>query len=209
MIRIDKRVNRVLQRLVLLLLMGIVSFTLFQRFIHARQGESEWKLFDSQEHYRDIQTFPGCFRVEHPTNWELAVLERGGTKNLGDLRVAITRPNYLFWPNTVLNVWWRRVDKTWTLERVREWYVQGVSFGVSNEELAQKQDSFQSILVGPGKLPGLTQTFESFRGPNPREQIILLLEEEEAFVFSFITNDYDVDMERIFSHMIDSIDMCQ
>lgn len=209
MIRIDRRLNRVLQRLVLILIIGIVSFTLAQRFIRARQGEGEWKLFNSQDHYRDIQTFPNCFRVAHPANWELAVLENGGTKNLGELRVAITRPNYLFWPNTTLEVWWRRVDETWTLERVKEWYVQDVSFGISRQELAQKQDSFRPILVGPNNLPGLTQTFEAFRGPNPREEVILVLDEDEAFAFRFITTDYDVDMEQIFGRMIDSLDICR
>lgn len=209
MIRVDKRVYRVLQRLALVLFIGAVGFTLIQRFIHTRQGETEWKLFDSQEHYRDIQTFPDCFRVEHPANWELAVLENGGTKNLGELRVSITRPNYLFWPNTGLNVWWRRVDETWTLERVKDWYIQDVSFGVSTQELAQKQGSFQPIFVGPGELPGLTQTFEVFRGPNPREHVILLLVKGEAFAFSFMTNDYDADVEQIFSRMSDSIEMCQ
>lgn len=209
MIRVDRRVMRLLQLLALTLLIGTASFILIQRFIHARQGEAEWQLFDSQDYYRDIQTFPNCFRMEHPANWELAVLENGGTKNLGELRVSITRPNYLFWPNTGLNVWWRSVDETWTLERVKDWYVQDVSFGVSAQELARKQDSFQPIRIGQNSFTGLTQTFEEFRGHSPREQVILILNDDEAFAFSFITTDYDSDVERIFRRMIDSIDMCQ
>lgn len=209
MIRVDRRVMRLLQLLAFTLLIGTVSFTLIQRFIRARQGEAEWKLFDSQDHYRDVQTFPDCFRVEHPANWELVVLENGGTKNLGELRVAITRPNYLFWPNTTLEVWWRRVDETWTLERVKDWFVQDVSFGISRQELVEKQDSFRPIIVGPSGLPGLTQTFEAFGGHNPWRKVILLLVEDEAFAFNFITTDYNSDVERIFRRMIDSIDMCQ
>jgi len=208
-VRIDKRANRVLQILVVTLVVGTVSFTLVERFIHARQGIGEWRLFDSQEHYRDIPTFPDCFRVEYPANWELAVLENGGTKNLRELRVAITRPNYLFWPNTTLEVWWRRVDETWTLERVKDWFVQDVYFGISPDELDQKQDSFQPTMVGTNNLPGLTQTFDTFHGRNPVRKVILLLVGDEAFAFNFITTNSDSEVEPIFGRMINSIDMCQ
>ncbi len=209
MITLDRRTNKVLQSLVGILFIGIAGFILTQRFVRALQGEAEWQLFNSQDHYRDTQTFPSCFRVEHPANWELVVLEKGGTKNLGELRVAITRPNYLFWPNTTLEVCWRRVDDTWTLERVKDWFVQDVSFGISRQELVEKQDTFQPIIVGPNSLPGLMQTFEALPGRNPREQVFLILHQDEAFAFSFITDDYDAEIEQIFARMIASIDMCR
>jgi hypothetical protein len=170
------------------------------------QFRGEWAQFDSIEHSK-ADTFPDGFRLDYPASWNVLIYENGGTKNLRELRSAFTKPNYIFVANTYLNIWWRRVDESWTLEDARQWYVQELAFGIRDSELEQKQTSFQEQTVGVGNYPALIQTFDEFGGKNPHRQVVLLVVDDEAFALSFHTKTYDEEIQKTFERILNSLEI--
>jgi hypothetical protein len=191
---------------IIVVVLGYVLLGIGVRFGRAYRFQGEWKGFDSQDYFQ-TETFPDGLRLDYPKGWELSVYEKGGTKNLGELRVSFIKSNYFFWPDTGLNVWWRRIDENWALEDAREWYVENLAFGISDNELEQKQDTFQEITVGTGNYPALTQTFHLPGRNNPRKQVVLLVVGDEAFAFTFQMKGDDEEIRKIVERMLNSLEI--
>jgi hypothetical protein len=201
----DFKVNKV-SLIIVVVIVGVFLIELGKRYDSMIHYQGEWSQYDSQE-YSQASTFPDGFRLDYPANWEVSNLRKGGTKNLRALRVSFFEPNYIFIPSTYLQIWWHRVDTNWTLDDVKEWYVNDIAFGVNRDELEQKRDGFSRIKVGVHDYPALVQTFKHFEGKNPRRQVVLLLVGDEAFAFSFHTNDYNEDIAATFERMIATLEI--
>ena len=189
-----------------LIVVGIL-FDLRNQYERYYQMQGQWATFDSQAYHQQIRSFPDGFRLDYPLGWGITTYERGGTKNLRQLRVSFTTPHFIFDPDSYLQVWWRRIDENWTLDDARKWFVKEIPFGLDGVELREKQDTFQKTTVGIGQYPALIQTFTVFSGENPHEQVVLLVVGDEAFAFSFHTDNYDEQTEQIFERMLDSLEI--
>lgn len=201
--------NFKLSKVSLVIVVFVVGYFIFgtgKRLITASLYRDEWSQYDSRE-YSQAETFPDGFRFDYPANWEVTSYENGATKNGRELRISMRAPNYIFSPSTYQQIWWRRVDDQWTLEDTKEWYIDDVAFGVNNTELEQKQDSFRNIEIGKGNYPALIQSFTQFEGENPLRQVVLLSVGDEAFVFSFHSENYDEDISATFERMINSLEI--
>ncbi len=201
----DFKVNKA-SLIIVIVIVGLLLIGIGKRYISFSQYQGEWRQYDSGE-YSQTNTFPDGFRFEHPENWEVTSYEDGATKNGKELRVSLRKPNYIFTPSTGLQIWWRRVDDNWTLEDSKNWYVGDIAFGVDNTELEQKQDSFREVEIGKDNYPALVQTFKRFAGENPTRQVFLLVIRDEAFAFSFYTDNYEEDVAITFERMIGSLEI--
>lgn len=201
----DFKVNKI-SLIIVVFIVGLFLIEIGKRYISMIHYQGGWSQYDSQE-YSQASTFPDGFRLDYPTNWEVSNLRKGGTKNLRELRVSFYKPNYIFTPSTYLQVWWRRVEANWSLDDVEEWYVSDIAFGVNRDELEQKRDRFLRTKVGAYDYPALVQTFNRFEGKNPRRQVVLLVVGDEAFAFSFHTDDYNEDIAATFERMIASLEI--
>lgn len=201
----DFKINKA-SLFILVVIVGVFLIGISRRFISNIQYQGEWSQYDSQA-YSQASTFPDGFRLEYPANWEVSNLEKGGTKNLGELRVSFYKPDYFFTPSTALQIWWRRVDDNWTLKETKDWYIGDIAFGVNDAELEQKRDSFREVEIGKGNYLALVQTFNRFEGENPGRQVFLVVVGDEAFAFSFHSDNYDEDIAILFERMIDSLEI--
>ncbi|MCP4420495.1 MAG: hypothetical protein GY805_28140 [Chloroflexi bacterium] len=171
------------------------------RIIHAIQVDGQWTEFDSQS-YMHGENNPDGFRMEYPQGWTSGSYEGGGQKNLGDLRASFSNPFYVFTQKTFLSIWWRRVDETWTLEDVRDWYIEENGFGINRSELEQKRNSFQERLIGSENYPALSQVFS--QTGSTEIQIVLFIVGDEAFVLEMNSNIYELDT---FNRMLNSFEV--
>lgn len=173
------------------------------RYVHAIQAEGQWGVFDSQN-YMHGEDNPDGFRLEFPLSWRFAVYDNGGPKNLKDAQAAFDEPFFLFTPNTFLYIWWRRVDDTWTLEDVRDWYVDELGFGINRSLLEQNRHAFREITVGVGDYPALSQVF--WRDAYAGTRIVLLIVGDEAFVLDFSTQNF-TETSATFNRMLNSFEV--
>ncbi|NKQ35863.1 MAG: hypothetical protein HF973_09645 [Chloroflexi bacterium] len=179
-----------------------IGFTI-QRYANAASMKGKWTVFDSQHYIHGIDN-PDGFRVEYPSGWQPGAYDNGGPKNLGDLRARFTEPHFIFTPKTYLSIWWKRIDKSWTLEDVRDWYIEENGFNINRELLEQSRDSFSEITVGADNYPALTQTFA---GGTERIVLYLFIVGDEAFVLEFNTKNYNADLEKTFDRMLSSFEV--
>lgn len=196
------RENRLMLIILCALAIGFTGFTV-QRYIRAVSLKGQWTSFDSQQ-YMHGNNNPDGFRMEYPSSWQEGVYDNGGPKNLGDARVAFDAPFFLFTPRTFLYIWWKRIDDNWTLEDVRDWYIEENGFNINRELLEQSRDSFSETTVGAGNYPALTQTFA---GGKERITLYLFIVGDEAFVLEFNTKNYNADLEKTFSRMLASFEV--
>lgn len=184
-----KRLNKNhLPVLVLLILILVFVAGTATRYSHAFQVEGQWTEFNSQN-YMHGENNPGGFRLEYPAAWISGAYEDGGQKNLKNLRARFDNPYFIFSPKTYLSIWWRRVDETWTLENVRDWYIEELGFGINQPELEQNRNTFQKVTVGVGDYPALSQIFG--QGTSSVKQIVLFIVGDEAFILVFSTPGFD------------------
>ncbi len=179
-----------------------IGFTI-QRYVTAASMKGKWAVFDSQNYIRGVGN-PDGFRLEYPSSWQPGVYDNGGPKNLGDLRARFTEPYFIFTPKTYLSIWWKRIDQNWSLEDVRDWYIEENGFNVNRDLLEQSRDSFSETAVGAGNYPALTQTFA---GGRERIILYLLIVDDEAFVLEFNTKNYNNDLEKTFERMVNSFEV--
>ena len=191
---------------ILVLLMLGLSFIIYTtiRYIQAFQVAGQWTEFNSQD-YMHGENNPDGFRLEYPQSWRLEAYANGGSKNFKDARLGFDEPYFLFTPNTFLYVWWRRVDENWTLEDVRDWYIEELGFGINRSELEQKRNSFQEVMVGAGNYPALSQVF--WRDTNSGTRIVLFIVGDEAFILDFDAQKLDSETLDIFNRMLDSYEV--
>ena len=188
--------------ILLALAVGFAGLTT-RRYIHAISLKGQWTLFDSQK-YMHGSNNPDGFRLEYPSSWQAGAYNNGGPKNLGDARAAFDAPFFLFTPRTFLYIWWKRIDQNWSLEDVRDWYIEENGFNVNRDLLEQSRDSFSETAVGAGNYPALTQTFA---GGRERIILYLLIVDDEAFVLEFNTKNYNNDLEKTFERMVNSFEV--
>ncbi len=174
-----------------------------QRYIHAASLKGQWTLFDSQQ-YMYGNNNPDGFRMEYPSGWQAGAYDNGGPKNLGYLRARFTEPYFIFTPTTYLSIWWKRIDKSWSLEDVRDWYIEENGFNINHDVLEQSRNYFLETTVGAGGYPALTQTFA---GGRERIILYLLIVDDEAFVLEFNTKNYNGNLEKTFDRMSDSFEV--
>ncbi len=191
---------------ILVLFMLGISFTVYTsfRYIHAFQVAGQWTEFDSLNHMHG-ENNPDGFRLEFPQSWVSGAFDGGGQKNLKDARAAFDEPFFLFTPNTFLYVWWRRVDETWTLEDVRDWYIEELGFGINRSELEQRRNSFREITVGEGNYPALSQVF--WQSADSGTRIVLFIVGDEAFILDFNAQRFDAETLDTFNRMLNSFDV--
>lgn len=199
-----KRLNKNhLPVLVLLILVLVFIAGTVTRYSHASQVEGQWAEFDSQN-YMHGENNPDGFCLEYPTAWVSGAFEDGGQKNLKNLRARFSEPHFIFSQNTYLSVWWRRVDETWTLEDVRDWYIEELGFGINRSELEQNRNNFRKITVGVGDYPALSQVF--WRGSNSGTRIVIIIVGDEAFILDFTTSSFDTYSDT-FNRMLNSFEV--
>ena len=199
-----KRLNKNhLPVLVLLILILVFIAGTVTRYSHASQVEGQWAEFDSQN-YIYGENNPDGFRLEYPQSWPLAAYEGGGPRNLKDARLGFDEPHFLFTPSTYLYVWWRRVDENWTLEDVRDWYIEELGFGINRPDLEQNRNAFQKVTVGVGDYPALSQIFG--QGTRSVKQIVLFIVGDEAFILVFSTPGFDYYSDA-FNRMLNSFEV--
>lgn len=176
----------------------VIGYTVY-RINRALQFEGQWAEFDSQD-YMHGENNPDGFRLEFPQSWVSGAFDGGGQKNLGDLRARFEEEFFIFTPNTYLSIWWRRVDETWTLEDVRDWYIDDLGFGINHAELEQQRNLFREITVGACNYPALSQDF--WQGPHSGKRIILLIVGDEAFVLDLNAPYFDAKTTDTFDRML-------
>ncbi len=195
---------------IILIIVLFITFViaLDARWRRTQELQGQWSQFNSQDHYQ-TKTFPAGFSLDYPSDWTVFT-HRKGKPQSPDLRTRFTKPDNLFFSNTRLSIFWRRVDAEWTLDDSRSWFFEDIApIGISNSELERKRDqSFRrEITVGKDKYPALTQAFVEFSGPNPRRQVILLVVGDESFALSLHSDDFNEETEQIFERMIDSLEV--
>lgn len=191
---------------ILVLLIISLSFLAYTtiRYVQAFQVVRQWTEFDSQN-YMDGENNPDGFRLETPQSWISAAHDGGGQKNLGNLRARFSNPFFVFSRKTYLAIWWRRVDETWTLENVRDWYIEDLGFGINRSALEQRRNSFQEVSVGAGNYPALSQDF--WHSANSGTQIVLFVVGDEAFILQFTAQDFDTETSNTFTRMLNSFEV--
>lgn len=172
----------------------------------ARQLEGQWVEFDSND-YQITANDPDGFQLSVPAHWKKFFHSGGGTKNLKELRASFESPYYLRVSATYCNVWWRRIDDTWTLQDAQAWFEDDLGFTLWDSEIEQKHDSWESTTIGFQKYPALTQTFTRLRGKNPRMQVTLLVVRDEAFALVMQDDDVDEETEARFQRMLDTFEV--
>lgn len=189
--------------LILIILgLSLVVYTT-ARYIHAIQVKGQWGVFDSQN-YMNGEGNPDGFRLEFPLSWRFAAYDNGGPKNLKDARAAFDEPFFFFTPTTFLYIWWRRVDSTWTVEDVRDWYIEELGFGINRSLLEQNRHAFREITVGDGNYPALSQAF--WQDAHSGTRIVLLVVGDEAFVLDFSSQNFP-ESSATFNRMLDSFEV--
>ncbi|KAA3660583.1 MAG: hypothetical protein DWQ04_19020 [Chloroflexi bacterium] len=190
----------------LILLLAFVIYFLAVtglRIIQAYQLEGEWVEFNSQQRLKG-ENDPEGFSIEYPANWEALSYSGGGTKNLRELRAGFDNPYYLFSTKDYVSIWWRRVDESWTMYDVRDWYIEDIGFGISQSSLEQSRDSFKATSIGSQNLPSLEKTF--YPGMNEQIRVVLFVVDNEAFVLEFQSNNYR-NFESTFERMLNSFEV--
>ncbi len=176
------------------------------QYFQAIQLEGEWSIFDSQE-YLHGKNNPDGFRLEVPMSWQSGVYDNGGPKNLGDARAAFDEPFFVFTPKIYTYVWWRRIDDTWELETVRDWFIDNLGYGINQTVLEQERNSFRSTTVGDGNYPALEHEFRI--AGNQKERVVIVIVDDEAFVLTFTSKWVDPKTDKIFNRMLDSFEVYQ
>lgn len=153
---------------------------------------NQWSLFDSSNYYNS-PSYPEGIRFEYPLYWELATFEHGASKNLGDLRIALYHPFYIFSPRRAMNVYWTRTNGKWELEDVADWFISNNVFGIDNETVNSLRGQFETVYAGRQNYPALIATVKG-EGRNTTHTFLLLLDPDgdEAFGFDFVSHDTTV-----------------